>query len=63
MDFSGDSRGAQCIGIKINWTYRYMVVQVMGLNSSEERGNEHRINGGPRPNYYYQSDEPKTIKI
>ena len=42
---------------------RQMVVQVMRLNSSEDRGNEHRINGGPRPNYYYQSYGPKTTKI
>ena len=42
---------------------RQMVVQVMKLNSSADRGNEHRINGGPRPNYYYQSYEPKTTKI
>ena len=37
-----------------------MVMQVMRLNSSEDRGNEHRINRGPTPNYYYQSYEPKT---
>ena len=38
-----------------------MVVQVMRLNSSEDRGNEHRINGGPRPNYHYQSYEPSVV--
>ena len=42
---------------------RQMVVQVMRLNSSEDRGNEHRINGRLRPNCYYQSYEPKTTKI
>ena len=42
---------------------RQIVVQVMKLNSSADRGNDYRINGGPRPNYHYHSYEPKTTKI
>ena len=42
---------------KINVRESYIIRQVMRLNSSEERGNEHHINGGPTQNCY----EPKTI--
>ena len=40
-----------------------MVVQVMRLNSSEDRGNEHRINGGPRLDYYYPLPETSTLEM
>ena len=37
---------------KINVRESYIIRQVMRLNSSEERGNEHQINGGPTQNCY-----------